>query len=182
LYSGSIGHKQGIELLVAAARALEDSDLTFVICGEGPGRPALEEAARGLSNVIVRDIQPVRDLPDLLSLATVHLLPQISAAADLVLPSKLTNMLASGRPIVATAAAGTGLHYEVNQCGIATRPGSIAEFVAAISELLADPALRMRLGDEGRRKAEEALSLEKILSGFEDECRLVIGSGGRGAS
>ena len=46
-------------------------------------------------------------MADFLSLASVHLLPQIVGAADLVLPSKQTNMLASGRPVVATAAPGT---------------------------------------------------------------------------
>ena len=44
LYSGNIANKQGIEIVLDAAVVLADrSDLTFVICGQGPNRAMLEE-------------------------------------------------------------------------------------------------------------------------------------------
>jgi len=49
---------------------------------------------------------PAERLGELLTCADIHLLPQRADAADLVMPSKLTGMLASGRPVVATAHAG----------------------------------------------------------------------------
>src|SRR3546814_20912980 len=61
-------------------------------------------------------------LNDLLNLATIHLLPQKADAADLLLPSKLTNMLASGRPVVAGTAPHTGLAREMAACGLAVVP------------------------------------------------------------
>ena len=124
LYSGNIARKQGIEILVEAARLLQQrDDLVFVICGEGPNRAELERLAQGLSNVQLHDLQPAARMGAMLTMADLHLLPQIAGAADLVLPSKLTNMLFSGRPVVATTEPGTGLYAEVEGCGAITPPG-----------------------------------------------------------
>src|SRR3546814_13775980 len=79
---------------------------SFVLCGSGPTRPELEERAAGLTNIQFHDLQPQEEFQELLGLATVHLLPQRVGAADLVLPSDLANMLASGPPVVVDAAPG----------------------------------------------------------------------------
>ena len=168
LYSGNIARKQGIEIVIEAARRLRHrDDIAFVICGEGPNRDQLAEQASGLPNVQLRPLQPVERLADLLALASVHLLPQIAGAADLVLPSKLGNMLASGRPIVATAAAGTGIHAEVEGCGMATAPGEPDPFADAVAALIDDSALRERLGAAALRRAGERWSREAVADRFE---------------
>ncbi len=165
LYSGNIANKQGIEIVVEAARLLAGrSDLHFVICGEGPNRARLQELAAGLSNISFHDLQPAARVGELLTLASVHLLPQIAGAADLVLPSKLANMLFSGRPVVATALAGTGLYAEVEGCGISTPPGDAAAFAAAIATLLDDPAEAARLGAAARVRGIERWSQEAVLA------------------
>ncbi len=69
----------------------------LVFCGEGPGLAMLEAACGSFSRVRFLDLQPLARLPDLLCLADIHLLPQRADAADLVMPSKLTGMLATGR-------------------------------------------------------------------------------------
>jgi colanic acid biosynthesis glycosyl transferase WcaI len=169
LYSGNIANKQGIEIVLEAARLLRGrKDLTFVVCGEGPNRANLEKAAAGLSNIRFHDLQPRERLSDLLALASVHLMPQLPGAADLVLPSKLTNMLASGRPVVATAAAGTGLALEVEGCGLVTPPGDAASFAAGIERLLDDPALAASLGQASRERAEERWAQGPILQRLDE--------------
>lgn len=168
LYSGNIANKQGLEIVIEAARLLKDrSDLAFVICGEGPNRERLQALAAGLDNIQFHDLQPVERMGEFLSLASIHLLPQIVGAADLVLPSKLTNMLASGRPVVATAAPGTGLHEEVEGCGINTTPGDPAGLAEGIRTLLDDPALCDRLGASARDRARERWSREAIIDAVE---------------
>lgn len=175
LYSGNIANKQGIELVVEAARRLAHRrDLAFVVCGEGPNRARLMEAAAGLDGIMFHDLQPRERLGELLGLATVHLLPQIAGAADLVLPSKLANMLASGRPVVATAAPGTGLAAEVEGCGLVTPPGDGGAFAAAIERLIDDPPLRASLGAAARRRAEARWSRAAILTRFEAELRALV--------
>ena len=166
LYSGNIARKQGIEILVEAARILQDRpDIAFVICGEGPNRAELERLAAGLSNVQLHDLQPAAQMGAMLTMADLHLLPQIAGAADLVLPSKLTNILASGRPVIATCDAGTGLYDEVDGCGLVTPPGDATALAAAISELAGDPARRAALGKAAAERALERWSKPAIIAG-----------------
>jgi colanic acid biosynthesis glycosyl transferase WcaI len=168
VYSGAIGNKQGIELIVEAARQLQHRhDLTFVICGDGPHRDRLADLAAGLDNIQLRPLQPAERLGELLALASVHLLPQIAGAADLLLPSKLTNMLASGRPVVTTALADTGIAREVEGCGLVVEPGDAASFARAITRLLDEPALCAAMGANAARRAQERWSRGQILHRFE---------------
>ena len=168
LYSGSLGAKQGSALILDAARRLaQRADLVFVICGEGPELAGLRAQAEGLANVRFHPLQPAARLMELLELAAVHLLPQVDAAADLMLPSKLTNMLLSGRPVIATALAGSGLFDEVDGCGLAVPPGDAEALAAAIVRLADDPALAATLGAAAQERAAERWSREAILAGFE---------------
>jgi colanic acid biosynthesis glycosyl transferase WcaI len=168
VYSGNIGNKQGIEIIVEAAHLLRDrKDLVFLICGNGSSKDKLIAAAQGLDNVRFMDLLPKEDLGELLGLASVHLLPQIAGAADLVLPSKLTNMLASGRAVLATADAGTGLAGEVEGCGIITPPEDARAFADAIVTLIDNPQQREMYGRNARIRAEERWSKTRILADFE---------------
>lgn len=168
LYSGNIARKQGAGLIVDAARRLAArDDLVFVICGEGPELARLKEQADGLGNVRFHPLQPAARLMELLELAAIHLLPQVDAAADLVLPSKLTNMLLSGRPVIATALPGTGLYDEVEGCGLAIPPGDADGLAAAIARLADDPATTAAMGEAARSRAAQRWSREAILTAFE---------------
>jgi colanic acid biosynthesis glycosyl transferase WcaI len=167
LYSGNVGNKQGIEILIEAARRLAPrDDIVFVICGEGPHREQLETRAAGLANVQFHPLQPAEHMGALLGLASVHLLPQLAGAADLVLPSKLANMLASGRPIVATAAPGTGIAREVEGCGLVTPPGDASAMAEAIVALIDDGQRAAAMGTAARGRAERCWSRQAILDDF----------------
>ena len=100
----------------------------------------------------------------MLNMADLHLLPQIAGAADLVLPSKLTNMLFSGRPVVATTEPGTGLYDEVDGCGTVTPPGDAVALAKAIAALSDDPARRESLGAAARKRAAERWMKEAIIA------------------
>jgi colanic acid biosynthesis glycosyl transferase WcaI len=168
LYSGSMGKKQGLDLLADAARRHSHrSDLLYVFSGEGSYRRAFIEKTKGLSNVIHLPLQPVERLNDLLNLADIHVLPQRADAADLVMPSKLTGMLASGRPIVATAKSGTQLSMTVEGCGVVVAPGDLDAFTSAILSLAGSKDLRLKLGQEARKYAIAHFDLDRILFRFE---------------
>ena len=176
LFSGTINRKQGLEVVIETARRLrDDSCVVFVICGNGELRPSLEEAARGLDNVRFIDLQPASGLNSLLNMADIHLLPQLKNAADLVMPSKLGGMLASGRPVVAGATPGTETGSIVAGCGIVAPPECADSFERAIRLLAADESQRQSLGREGRRYAEQTLNSEVILDRLSEH--LVAASG-----
>jgi colanic acid biosynthesis glycosyl transferase WcaI len=164
LFSGTLGAKQGLSVIPEAARLMAHrQDLLFLVCGHGPMQAELQAAARELPNLRLLPLQPLERLGDLLGLADVHLLPQSLEAEDLVLPSKLTGMLASGRPVVATCRTGTELGEVVSGCGRVVAPGDAPALVAALNELLDDAALREALGRRARDHAEQHLARDAVL-------------------
>ncbi|GAB3355347.1 WcaI family glycosyltransferase [Lysobacter tyrosinilyticus] len=178
LYSGNMGLKQGLELLGDAARALAgQSNLYFVFGGEGPARAALESACAGLPNVRFLGLQPTERLCDWLGLADIHLLPQRADVADLVMPSKLTGMLASGRAVLATALPGTGVATALEHSGMVTPPADIAAFVSALRALANDSQHRSALGAAARTQALATLSRDAILGTFESQLMGLVGAG-----
>lgn len=169
LYSGNMGEKQGLEILLAAARLLQaESRLLFVLCGAGAARERLMQTGAGLHNVRWLPLQPTEKLNELLNLADVHLLPQRADAADLVMPSKLLGMLASGRPVLATAHPGTQLAKVVSSCGKVVEPGNTQEVAQGLLEFLHAPQERERLGVEAR-KAAQVWDKSNVLRGFEKQ-------------
>ena len=169
LYSGNMGTKQGLEILAAAAQRLAErqSGIVFVFCGDGAGRHELQAACAGFSNVRFLDLQPIEQLGELMTSADIHLLPMRADAVESGLPSKLTTMLASGRPIVATANVDSEVAAIVAYAGLVV-PAEDAEAMAnAIAELAADPERRALLGSHGRHFAESHLDRNVILGRFE---------------
>lgn len=165
LYSGNLANKQGLEIIPqAAAELAHRKDLTFVVCGDGPMREDLVAMSAGLDNIVFLPLQPFDRLNDLLGMADVHLLPQIAGAADLLLPSKLTNMLASGRPVIAAADPNTALGREVDGCGALVPPGDGVALAKAIEALIAAPQKRAELGQAARARALERWDMDAILS------------------
>ncbi len=168
LYSGNMGEKQGLDTLIDTARAVAaDSNIVVVLCGEGAARKRLEEGARGLTNVRFLPLQPLERLGDLLNLADVHLLPQRADAADLVMPSKLGGMLATGRPVVAGAHAGTQVAMAVADCGLVVPPDDGQAMAAGVRTLAADSALRSQMGSAARRRALADWDKDGILGRLE---------------
>jgi colanic acid biosynthesis glycosyl transferase WcaI len=171
LYSGAMSKKQGLELIIQAATEIRAShpQIHFVLCGNGPQRAELVELARGLPNTHIIDIQPIERFSELLNTADIHLLPQKAKAADLVLPSKLSGMLASGRPIIVMVEPGTGIAMEAQGTGLVVPPGDAAGLAAAVATLAGDGALRKRLGDAGRLRAQQHWDRNSIIRSLEDE-------------
>jgi putative colanic acid biosynthesis glycosyltransferase WcaI len=182
LYSGTMSLKQGLESIVEVARLDAMQDIDFVLCGEGPARNGLVAAAQGMRNVRFLPLQPVERLNDLLNLADIHLLPQKADVEDLVLPSKLTGMLASGRPIVAWANEGTAISAAIQDCGIAVPPGNLSALAEELARLANNEIRRRHLGRTARQRAVDELSVEKIHLAYEQALRTSAASGLRDAA
>ncbi|EGU4606426.1 colanic acid biosynthesis fucosyltransferase WcaI [Salmonella enterica] len=167
LYSGNIGEKQGLEKVIDAAERLRDRPLIFAIVGQGGGKARLENMARerGLANIKFLPLQPYDALPALLKMGDCHLVVQKRGAADAVLPSKLTNILAVGGNAVITSEP----HTELGQLcarypGIAVcvEPESTDALVNGISQALAMP----KNNTTAREYAERTLNKENVLRQF----------------
>jgi colanic acid biosynthesis glycosyl transferase WcaI len=164
LFSGTMGGKQGLMVIPEAAKKLAyRQDVMFVVCGDGVIKPQLEAASIGLSNIKFLPLQPFERLGQLLGLADIHLLPQSPEAADLVLPSKLSGMLASGRAVIATCNADTEIANVVARCGLVVAPEDGNALADAIGKLVDDDKARLQFGRQARLYAEENLARDSVL-------------------
>jgi colanic acid biosynthesis glycosyl transferase WcaI len=181
LYSGNMGAKQGLELLPGLARSFQsDPRVHFIFCGAGAFRPQLEALCHGAPNITLLPLQPLNRLNHLLNTAHVHLLPQRAGAADLVMPSRLTGMLSSGRPVIATSDPGTQVASVVagnapeHSRGLVVPAEDPDALQAVVSRLIEDPALRHRLGQNAREYAVQNLGKDQVLTRFERELQHLI--------
>ena len=169
MYSGNMGEKQGLEIVIEAAKRLRTrSDILFLMCGDGASRKTLEELSAGLTNVKFIPLQPLERLNAFLNMANIHLLPQKSDAADLVMPSKLSGILACGGAVIATAVDGTELARAVTDAGgILCPPGNVDVIVEQIQILADKPEVRAVMGQRARDYAITNLQKSSILGKFE---------------
>lgn len=175
LYSGNMGAKQGIEILADTACALAArDDIVFVFCGNGATKADLQRRCSALTNCRFIALQPFERLNDLLNLADVHVLPQRGDAADLVMPSKLTGMFASGRAVIAMAHPGTELYNVVMPRGVVVPPENVLALSSAIEMLMASTEQRDTLGAAGRSFAELNLSKEAVLARLDEKLQSLI--------
>jgi len=175
LYSGNMGEKQGLEIVVEAARRLADrKNMVFVMCGQGGAYSRLRKLADELSNIHWLPLQPLDKLNELLNMADVHLLPQRGDAADLVMPSKLTGMLASGRPVLATAFEGTQIAEVLESLGVIVPPENADLLVEAMVNLAGNAGQRWQLGKKARDYAVEYLGRDAVLARFEESLQKCV--------
>lgn len=178
LYAGNIGHKQGLEIVLEAAKHFtEQQNIKFVLVGAGSYVDTLKQLAteQGLLNVYFKPLQPWEKVPQMLALANVHLVVQKKGAADAVLPSKLTNILSAGGHALVTAEQHTELgkiaekHQGVFTC---VEPENIEAFVDGINQLLAQNSTTHNV--VAREFAEQYLAKDKILDQFVGDLKELI--------
>ncbi|NLR80991.1 WcaI family glycosyltransferase [Chitinophaga eiseniae] len=172
LYSGALGEKQGLESILQAAKTLQtEQGWTFLICGTGPYRMRLQEQANAwrLSNVHFIPLQPEAKFNSFLNMADLHLVIQKSNAGDLVMPSKLTTIMAVGGLAIITANGGTGLHelVQLHRNGVLVNADDPDALTAAISRWGQEEATE--ICRNARRYAENHLAVDYIMSNFESE-------------
>ena len=165
LYSGSIGEKQGLEAILTAAQAYLDSSVKFLICGSGPYKDKLHSMAdeKSLTNVIFFPLQPLEKFNCFLNMADVHLVIQKANASDLVMPSKLTTILAVGGLAVVTANPDSSLHGLISEFDIGILAEAETEEALTKAIFVAVNNNTVTIKSNARRYAEEFLSIDNVM-------------------
>jgi colanic acid biosynthesis glycosyl transferase WcaI len=172
LYSGAIGEKQGLESILHSAKLfIKDTNVKFLICGSGPYKQQLISIKDklGLKNVFFLPLQPAEKFNEFLNLADVHLILQKANASDLLLPSKLTTVLAIGGVSIVTAKRSSSLYDIMNYAdmGLVIEPENQAALDNAIAEAINCNSIVK--GKNARDYAEKFLSIDSILSTFSEK-------------
>lgn len=166
LYSGSIGEKQGLDSLIRIADNLKDNEnIKFLICGTGPYKQELIRMTeeKMLKNIAFLPLQGYDVFNEFLNMADVHLVLQKANASDLVMPSKLTSILAVGGLALVTANPGTTLYdvIKAHDMGVviaAENEDMLGKAIVYISENDHE-----RFRTNARKYAEQYLDKRNIL-------------------
>lgn len=157
---------KGVAEFVAAAKLLHDQGIAgrFALVGDpDPGNPAsipLQklQAWHGQDGVEWwgwRD-----DVASVLSEASIACLPSYREG----LPKSLLEAAACGLPIVTTDAPGCREVVVDGENGFLVPVREIEALAVALKSLLLDPALRQRMGQKGRARAEACFSSKQVIS------------------
>lgn len=170
LYSGAMGEKQGLEIIIYAAKALKHlPNLKFLMCGSGPYTKKLISMTHefGLTNVEFLPLQPVGRFNRILNMADLHLVIQKSQAADLVMPSKLTTILAVGGLVLVTANESSELYRLIttHEIGIAVEPDNLQALINGVRQGV--EGNWTTVAKNARNYAVEYLSIDSILQSYE---------------
>jgi glycosyltransferase involved in cell wall biosynthesis len=164
--------KRTDDILVAFKR-LRDSGIDAVLClvGDGPDRPELERRAHELG--VIRDTVFLGYQEDVA--------PFYSAFDALILPSSnegtpvsAIEALAAGRPVVATRVGGVPDVVRDGEDGFLVEAGDTNELADRLEQLARDPALRERMGREGRERVLPRYAVDRLVEDIDELYRSLL--------
>jgi hypothetical protein len=154
-YIGTLGLAHGLDIVIRAAAKLQPllPDVLFLLVGEGADKDRLRDLAERarLRNVRFVGQQPREQVPLWINASDVCLVWLKKAELfTTVLPSKMLEFMACGRPVVLGVDGQARRILEEAGGGVPIEPGDPEALVAAVRRLHSDPALGAALGSSGR--------------------------------
>jgi colanic acid biosynthesis glycosyl transferase WcaI len=184
---GNMGVKQGLEIVVEAARlSAAEKAITYLLVGDGAARANVQVRAGslGLSNLHFLPFQPRERFFELLTRANVCLVTQRRTVADVVFPSKVLTLLAAARPVIASVGADSEVSRVIAEsgAGMTIAPEDPRALADAVATLRANPLVRERMGRAGRVYARERWEREGVLKSTEQRLAALVGGAQEAAS
>lgn len=192
VWVGRVTRQKGVPYLLKAAAALPP-EVQLILCAGAADTPALgaevNELIEGLKAqrdgvIVIERMLPRAELIQVLSHATVFACPSIYE------PLGIVNLeaMACGAAVVASATGGipevvahgeTGLLVPLEQVGDGTGTPLdpekfVADFAAAMIEVVNDPARARAMGEKGRQRATDHFSWESIVEQTLDVYKSVL--------
>jgi len=156
------GYRYLLEAAAQVARAR--AGVHWILVGDGELRGELEAHARSLGLAPQVHFTGWRDdIPDVLALCDVFVLPSLREAFGRV----LVEAMAMGRPVVATTGGGVPDVVVDGETGLLVDPAASAPLAAAVQTLLENPGRAGHLGAAGRRRAQSTFSLTAHVDAVE---------------
>ena len=163
LFIGRLRHYKGVDVLI---RAMHDIHAQLLIIGTGQMQEAwqyLTQAESLTDKVVFLGDASERETLAARYAADLFVLPSTNRAEALGIVQ--LEAMACGMPVVCTE-LGTGTSY-VNRdgaTGLVVPPNDPRALAVAINRLLASPALRAKMGVEGRRRVRSEFSLQEMIN------------------
>jgi glycosyltransferase involved in cell wall biosynthesis len=160
LFVGNLYPRKGVHYLLEASEAVlaRHPEAIFVLAGTGPSEKALRERARRADPARFRFVGFRQDIPQLLNIAEVLVLPSLREG----LPQVILEAYACGVPVIANDVGGVKDVLRDGENGHLLEPEQPDRISAAINHLLDDEALRAAMGKANRAIAVAEYDLQKI--------------------
>ena len=170
--------RKGLQYLVRACGLLRDAGVAFrcEIVGDGPVRDelaALIAASELGDRVILTGPLPYPEVVSRYARASAFVLPCIIAPngdRDGI-PNVILEAMAAGVPVVSTPVSGIPEVIHDERTGLLVPEADVDGLAAAITRLLGDADLRLRLGREARQFVEREFDMTRNLDRLMDEFR-----------
>lgn len=154
-YAGIIGHAQGLEVIIHAAKELSAyPQIKFLIVGDGPEKPKLIEltAQLGLTHIIFVNNVPRSEMPDVVAACDCYVTPLRKNDLFLgAIPSKIFEPLSFGKPVLlGVDGEAKELFVETGHCALHFEPENAAHLAQQALKLFNNKTLLYELGANGR--------------------------------
>jgi glycosyltransferase involved in cell wall biosynthesis len=181
IHAGNLGFSGAWQTLIHSARMLESEGVGLVFIGEGAMKRQIQEAAQNSRNIRFLPFFPASGIPAVMAAGDLHVVTIKRGLEGVIVPSKLYNILAYGRPIlaIATELAEVARLARQYQCGIAADPDDAIQVMQAVQLLLQAPERLEHMSQQARKLAKtyDRLSeLRKYVEVIEDAARAKSGT------
>ena len=175
-YAGNIGRTHGVDSLLSAAHTLkEDLAVHFLIIGDGARKRHVEREieTQQLTNVTILGTVPREELPIALNACDVAVISFVPGMKGVSVPSRMYNILAAGKPIIAMADVDSelGLVVAEHQAGWVVPPNDAEALLNAIREARQDREKLKLMGARGRTAVEQHYTRAHVISAWIDLIR-----------
>lgn len=172
IFTGNIGIAQGLQILPQTAELLKDTNVNFVIVGDGrylaEFNAEVEKYGVGEKFIMVPR-QPAERIPELLAACDVAFLSfQDAELWRKTIPAKLQSYMACGMPIIASAEGETKRVVEEAMCGICCKIGDAEGLAEAVLNMSKQDVSVM--AENSRRYFKEHFDKQKLMN--EMDCYL----------
>jgi len=173
VHAGNIGFYGAWETLITAVRGLAEDGVGLVFVGEGAQRKRVETLAGGIKNVRFLPFFPANRIPSVLAAPDAHVITVKRGLEGVVVPSKMYEILAAGKPIVAVApeetdAASLGAKFGF---AVSADPDIPEKVATTIRSLVVDKAKLQSMGRAARAAApdyDRVKELQKFVKIIEE--------------
>lgn len=164
--AGNMGHAQGVENMFGAAEILrEKNNIHFLFIGEGVKKEWMERTVQNkqLKNITILGQRPRADQPNFLNACDVSIVSLVHGMKGAAVPSRLYNIMAAGKPVIAVSEEGSEVSFAVReeQMGWVSPPGNSDRLAQVILDACSDPERLKQMGLRARSAAENKYTHDK---------------------
>ena len=138
LHAGNLGFYGAWHTLVKAACLLEPDGVGLVFIGEGATKREIQEAARHCANIKFLPFRPASEIPSVMAAGDLQIVTIKRGLEGVVVPSKMYDILANGRPVAAIASERTEIARLVRryECGVVADPDDPNQLAESVRSIL----------------------------------------------